>query len=1699
MDEQADLDLRGSHAVIVGDHGTIYNNVAGSRPAWWTRSGYLDQVRDIAPGHGDPGALLDRDAVLAELAEFCAGDGTYLWWMAGPWAGKSALLSTFVLQPPPKVEVVSFFITARLADQSDSTAFTDMLIDQLSAIMGESVPGSLTPAAANTYRRALLSAAAKKVSDEGRRLVLVVDGLDEDSGGRPGTRIASVASLLPTVCENGLQVVVASRPYPELPHDVPTDHPLRVTCRIRQLEPSAHAVEVAERANEELLELLSGDKLQRQTLGLITASGGGLSIRELEHLTGKPPFALEKVLGGVFGRTVVGRADGDQGRLYLFAHETLRETAARGLGSRIETYRSKIHDWADGYRPGWPADTPQYLLRGYVRMLTDQRDTDRLAALAVDVVRHDRMLSLSGGDVAALAEIRACQSLILADEGMTENDLFRLLRLSHHRDQLESRNSNTPADLPAVWAAVGQPTRAEALARSITDTARQHRALAGLAGTVAMAGDIRRAAQIAAGIGDSSLRTATLDNLARVAGAAGELELAAGIAVSSGDQRLQLHTLTDLSRAAAARGDLHLGRRIAEDIVSTPARAAALARLANAATALGDPARAVRLADAAAEAAAVIADLPRAVRVLVDVLRAVGRAGDQERTTSITSKAREIADSVRNDAGRGKLLAVLALAAAAAGERTQAREIANDITDRKLRDQTLTDLSGAAAQTDDVDRPPRQSDVARSLADNITDPRLKDQALARLGRPAAAARRPAQPGAGGSTPRRTLAEAALAALRPVRTLAGTAVRIAQCVSDPARQTELVEQGRLLTRLADETDRRHAMSLPDAARLAADMAGGSSRQPLDNLVRALVGDGLLHRVTQLADTAAQVAENIAMTRSRGEPLSELQPEIDALRDQADAVMGDGVMWPDTDIVTVAGLTAAGIADPFRRTRTLIDMARAVAGGGDLRPAQRLAEFAEMSTGAITELTQRTRALGELARVFAEAGDLSRSVKTAKAVPDWQSREAVLADVAVRGASTGDVETAVGAARAMNDSSRQTRILADIAREAGDAGHHERALRIARSIADPSQQAHILTELARRAATAGHIDRAVELADAAERTARSIVDQSRAAEALTELARVTASAGDAQQALDLVDAAEQTARGIVDSSRQAAALAEAAQAMAQVTDIQRAVRAARTITQPSEQGSALAELARLAAAAGDRDFAERIALDITDSFRKAETLAQLAGSAAIEGDMQAAIGAAGLIVDPARRAATLTELVGIAAVGGDADQSAALADATSMFANTVPDTYQRAQMLSILAGAVAGGGELSRAVGVAEGIADPSRRVQTLVDLAHFEGAAGDPERAWPIALAIRDPRRQVQTLIDLVRLVAASGSRERAGQFAQQISDDALRAQTFAELAASGRRSATGTDLAEQMAQQISNRQLQKQAMADLAGRAASSGDLARAFDIAGRITDMRARGLALAKLVRALADGGDLEQAVQVATRIQDKSRQSDEVAGLARRAADSGDLSWAARIAARMQDPAKQARELAGLVYRLADADDLVKAAQVAADIVDAELRARTLAHLADRAAATGQVDEALGIVHRISDPSLRAPALIELSAAGRPEFARAAEDATARITVPTRKALCLARMAGQAAARDPGKASALAESARETAKGIADVPVQAQTLVEMAQVPAMPDAARLIGEALVMASWRISLPALASSYPHLLREFTATNVQES
>lgn len=246
--------------VAFGAAGQV--NVYQGAPRVLARSAYLQQVRRIAPPN--PPGLIGREAQLEELARFCLEPdrGPYVWWRAGPWAGKSALLSTFVLHPPPvlhdRVWIVSFFITARLAAQDTREAFTEVVLEQLADLTGHELPPVLSEVTREAYLLDLLAHVAGACQQSGRRLVLVVDGLDEDRSETTGPHAHSIAALLPSDPSAGMRVIVAGRPNPPIPDDVPDWHPLRDPGIIRLLSDSPYARDVQRLGRQELQRLLLG-------------------------------------------------------------------------------------------------------------------------------------------------------------------------------------------------------------------------------------------------------------------------------------------------------------------------------------------------------------------------------------------------------------------------------------------------------------------------------------------------------------------------------------------------------------------------------------------------------------------------------------------------------------------------------------------------------------------------------------------------------------------------------------------------------------------------------------------------------------------------------------------------------------------------------------------------------------------------------------------------------------------------------------------------------------------------------------------------------------------------------------------------------------------------------------------------------------------------------------------------------------------------------------------------------------------------------------------------------------------------------------------------------------------------------------------------------------------------------------------------
>ena len=642
------------------------------------QSAYLEQVKRIAPDE-----LVGRESELAELAAFCTADGGcgYVWWQAPAWAGKSALMSWFVLHPPAGVRVVSFFITARYAGNSDRNAFTDVMLEQLAEVAEQHLRQSLTQGTRELWLLKILKQAALACAAVGQRLVLVVDGLDEDRGVTVGPEAHSIAALLPSRLPEGVRVVVAGRPNPPIPADVSDDHPLRTPDVVRRLAPSEHARVIKADALRELKQLLYGTSAEQDLLGLVVAAGGGLSGPDLAELTGLPIAVIDDHLRAVSGRTFSIRASRWAPDMYpvvyLLAHEELQISATRYLGEiRLDGYRKRLHNWNDHYRErGWPTETPEYLLRGYFRMISSVGDLSRMVACTTDQARLDRMLDISKGDATAFTEIITTQNIICEQ---SHPDLSAMLALAITRDRLADRSDNIPYQIPAVWANLGNLPRAEALLHSFTRGAHKDKALVLLVATVAATGDYDCAEEFVGTITEPFEQVTALAQLVETAAADADhdrairlAEQAEAVAFSISRMDLRARALVLLVKAMAAIRDYDRAEELVRTITEPAEQAEALAELVEI-VADADHDRATRLAKQAETIIRNSAEPTAKAEAVTFLMRVAAAVGDQDKAIRLAEQAETIALTITNP--NDQAWALIDLVAATA--RIEAHDIA---------------------------------------------------------------------------------------------------------------------------------------------------------------------------------------------------------------------------------------------------------------------------------------------------------------------------------------------------------------------------------------------------------------------------------------------------------------------------------------------------------------------------------------------------------------------------------------------------------------------------------------------------------------------------------------------------------------------------------------------------------------------------------------------------------------------------------------------------------------------------------------------------------------------------------------------------------------------------------------------------------------------------------------------------------------
>jgi hypothetical protein len=795
-----------------------------------------------------------------------------------------------------------------------------------------------------------------------------------------------------------------------------------------------------------------------------------------------------------------------------------------------------------------------------------------------------RQWRVHDGDSAALAEIAAAQDALLDRD---PSDVRSMAVLAMRRDGLIERNRHIPVDLPAVWALLGHPVRARAMARSMSDPIERVKAMVelGLAlvesneerpdptgDTVRADEVIREAEELASGIESSYEKDDVLASIAHAAARAGDVEH--GVALAGGVSSMRrAWVLARVAEAGAQAGDMAGAAAVLRALADLRHQfAAQRGPAARAASQAGD------MHGVAVAAARVMSASGHLVSARRHIARTAARAGNLVHGAALAlgiSDPREQAVALRE----------VAKAGAQAGSVRAAAAVARTISLAEQRVWALAGMAQTVARAGNLDRAAEFAADAAAVRLGVTDRHAQQRALV----PAATA----MVWAG------KLSDAADLA-RAIVTPEDRSRALAQVAEGSARSAD-VGQARALTRDAEAAARavehadRQAWVLATVIRVA-----------------ALTGD--LDHVRHLADHAWDMAQAAADNsawqhgilaelvaaegRGSGHTLARLGIDVDP--SARDRVLADAVeVSIRAGECAEAETLARAITDLELRARACTLVARAAAHAGDLDRAHELADDAEAVARTRTIARQRAMALTTASIAMARSGDLDRAGDLAGHAeiaagtivdPLWRAHMSAWAAEAL--ARSGSPDRAVALAREAENAAdafpdRQDRewILANVARAsawAGDTGH---ALDVALTIGNPLNRAPVLSEVIAAMARAGELRHVQDLIAA-------ITDSFAQLDTAAAAAHAAARAGHYRNAATLARDAETLARGCTVDSWRAMTLAAVAEALAQAQEhdhAQRLVRdaaaTARAIADGPDRARSLAEVAQATARAND----------------------------------------------------------------------------------------------------------------------------------------------------------------------------------------------------------------------------------------------------------------------------------------------------------------------------------------------------------------------------------------------------------------------------------------------------------------------------------------------------------------------------------
>jgi len=445
-----------------------------------------------------PDKLFQRDNELKALEEICKNELGYFSVEAEAYTGKSALLSWFFQHPPKDIWIVGYFLIRRIGKASSEQFEKAIKLQLINIILLSSIEKQYNKLEEKTIVQ-LLEEATEVAQNFEKKLVLVVDGLDEEVKTNYGKQC--VLDLLPRENIFNLIIILSCRPNPDVFDNLESDHAAKKR-KIYNLSQSQYVKDIQIKAQAELQELYEDEKFKK-IIALLAVSRGALTISDLYMLTNEIYWIdIKNILSGFKGRIFmtitpesgVTMMEGKE-KGYTFAHDTLQEQALNDLvGSNANLYVEMLNRWCENYQEQkWPLETPIYLITDYLRLLAYNAQWNSLADI---LINYNFVSLVSKKNVSCFLYFNLIKETIAGLSAVKNVDFVRIGLLSETREKLALRDDNIPVELPILFAKLGYYDDAVKMTETMADQDRLL-SLSQIAVILARKGEVRYAVSMA--------------------------------------------------------------------------------------------------------------------------------------------------------------------------------------------------------------------------------------------------------------------------------------------------------------------------------------------------------------------------------------------------------------------------------------------------------------------------------------------------------------------------------------------------------------------------------------------------------------------------------------------------------------------------------------------------------------------------------------------------------------------------------------------------------------------------------------------------------------------------------------------------------------------------------------------------------------------------------------------------------------------------------------------------------------------------------------------------------------------------------------------------------------------------------------------------------------------------------------------------